>query len=43
MMRCIVFAERKPHIEKRVKTIIEEIVDGQVVASSEATQVETVQ
>ncbi|XP_042077529.1 keratin, type I cytoskeletal 19 [Haplochromis burtoni] len=35
--------ERKPHIEKRVKTIIEEIVDGQVVASSEATQVETVQ
>uniref|UniRef100_A0A3Q4GBH3 Keratin, type I cytoskeletal 20-like n=1 Tax=Neolamprologus brichardi TaxID=32507 RepID=A0A3Q4GBH3_NEOBR len=34
---------RKPHIEKRVKTIIEEIVDGQVVASSEATQVETVQ
>ncbi|XP_003453824.1 keratin, type I cytoskeletal 20 [Oreochromis niloticus] len=35
--------EHKPHIEKRVKTIIEEIVDGQVISSSEDTQVETIQ
>ncbi|XP_032417802.1 keratin, type I cytoskeletal 20-like isoform X2 [Xiphophorus hellerii] len=35
--------EQKPHIEKRVKTIVEEIVNGQVVSSSVDTQVHTVQ
>ncbi|XP_030591804.1 keratin, type I cytoskeletal 19-like [Archocentrus centrarchus] len=35
--------EHKPHVEKRVKTIIEEIVDGKVVSSSVDTQVETIQ
>ncbi|KAM4750190.1 keratin, type I cytoskeletal 47 kDa-like [Anableps anableps] len=35
--------EQKPHIEKRVKTIVEEIVNGKVVSSSVDTQVHTVQ
>ncbi|KAM9314497.1 keratin, type I cytoskeletal 19-like [Pholidichthys leucotaenia] len=35
--------EHMPRIEKRVKTIVEEIVDGQVVASSVETQVQTLQ
>ncbi|XP_014328521.1 keratin, type I cytoskeletal 20-like [Xiphophorus maculatus] len=35
--------EQKPHIEKRVKTIVEEIVNGQVVSSSVDTRVHTVQ
>ncbi|XP_054459593.1 keratin, type I cytoskeletal 19-like [Anoplopoma fimbria] len=35
--------EHKPHIERRVKTIVEEIVDGKVVSSSVDTQVEDVQ
>uniref|UniRef100_A0A8C9YEJ7 Keratin, type I cytoskeletal 20 n=1 Tax=Sander lucioperca TaxID=283035 RepID=A0A8C9YEJ7_SANLU len=33
----------KPHIERRVKTIVEEIVDGKVVSSSVDTQVEDIQ
>ena len=36
-------AEHKPHIERRVKTIVEEIVDGKVVSSSVDTQVEDLQ
>uniref|UniRef100_A0A3B5R3U8 Keratin 99 n=1 Tax=Xiphophorus maculatus TaxID=8083 RepID=A0A3B5R3U8_XIPMA len=36
-------ASQKPHIEKRVKTIVEEIVNGQVVSSSVDTRVHTVQ
>ncbi|XP_028454333.1 keratin, type I cytoskeletal 19 [Perca flavescens] len=35
--------EHKPHIERRVKTIVEEIVDGKVVSSSVDTQVEDIQ
>ncbi|XP_062243992.1 keratin, type I cytoskeletal 20-like [Platichthys flesus] len=35
--------EHKPHIERRVKTIVEEIVDGKVVSSSVDTQVEEIQ
>ncbi|XP_042341040.1 keratin, type I cytoskeletal 19-like [Plectropomus leopardus] len=35
--------EQKPHIERRVKTIVEEIVDGQVVSSTVDTQVEDIQ
>ncbi|XP_028278138.1 keratin, type I cytoskeletal 19-like [Parambassis ranga] len=35
--------ETKPHIEKRVKTIVEEIVDGKVVSSSTDIEVETIQ
>ncbi|XP_068995907.1 keratin, type I cytoskeletal 13-like [Embiotoca jacksoni] len=35
--------EHKPHIEKRVKVIVEELVDGKVVSSSSDTQVETIQ
>ncbi|XP_045902897.1 keratin 99 [Micropterus dolomieu] len=35
--------EHKPHIERRVKTIVEEIVDGRVVSSSVDTQVEDIQ
>ncbi|KAI3352867.1 hypothetical protein L3Q82_019440 [Scortum barcoo] len=34
--------EHKPHIERRVKTIVEEIVDGKVVSSSVDTQVEDI-
>ncbi|XP_068448353.1 keratin, type I cytoskeletal 19-like [Clinocottus analis] len=34
--------EHKPHIERRVRTIVEEIVDGKVVSSSVATEVEEV-
>ncbi len=34
--------EHKPHIERRVKTIVEEIVDGRVVSSSVDTQVEQI-
>uniref|UniRef100_A0A3P9H257 Keratin 99 n=1 Tax=Oryzias latipes TaxID=8090 RepID=A0A3P9H257_ORYLA len=33
----------KHHIEKRVRTIVEEIIDGQVVSSSQKTQVQTIQ
>uniref|UniRef100_A0A8D2ZZH0 Keratin 99 n=1 Tax=Scophthalmus maximus TaxID=52904 RepID=A0A8D2ZZH0_SCOMX len=33
----------KPHIERRVKTIVEEIVDGQVVSSTVDTQLEEIQ
>uniref|UniRef100_A0A8D3BM19 Keratin 99 n=1 Tax=Scophthalmus maximus TaxID=52904 RepID=A0A8D3BM19_SCOMX len=36
-------AEHKPHIERRVKTIVEEIVDGQVVSSTVDTQLEEIQ
>lgn len=36
-------AEHKPHIERRVKTIVEEIVDGKVVSSKVDTQVEDIQ
>ncbi|AWP06130.1 putative keratin type I cytoskeletal 19-like isoform 2 [Scophthalmus maximus] len=35
--------EHKPHIERRVKTIVEEIVDGQVVSSTVDTQLEEIQ
>ncbi|XP_022611162.1 keratin, type I cytoskeletal 19-like [Seriola dumerili] len=35
--------EHKPHIERRVKTIVEEIVDGKVVSSVVDTQVEDLQ
>ncbi|XP_060942610.1 keratin, type I cytoskeletal 14-like [Limanda limanda] len=35
--------EHKPHIERRVKTIVEEIIDGKVVSSSVDTQVEEIQ
>ncbi|XP_049426881.1 keratin, type I cytoskeletal 19-like [Epinephelus fuscoguttatus] len=35
--------EQKPHIERRVKTIVEEIVDGKVVSSTTETQVEDIQ
>ncbi|XP_024115303.1 keratin, type I cytoskeletal 42 [Oryzias melastigma] len=35
--------EPKQHVEKRVRTIVEEIIDGQVVSSSEKTQVQTIQ
>ncbi|XP_038140650.1 keratin, type I cytoskeletal 19-like [Cyprinodon tularosa] len=35
--------EQKPHIEKRVKTIIEQIIDGKVVSHSVDTQVHTIQ
>ncbi|XP_041819938.1 keratin, type I cytoskeletal 19-like [Chelmon rostratus] len=38
-----VVEEHKPHIERRVKTIVEEIVDGKVVSSTVDTQVEDVQ
>ncbi|KAE8300900.1 Keratin, type I cytoskeletal 20 Cytokeratin-20 [Larimichthys crocea] len=34
--------EHKPHIERRVKTIVEEIIDGKVVSSSVDTQVEDI-
>ncbi|XP_008408154.1 keratin, type I cytoskeletal 47 kDa-like [Poecilia reticulata] len=36
-------AEQKPHIEKRVKIIVEELVDGQVVSSSVDIQVHDVE
>ncbi|XP_047435628.1 keratin, type I cytoskeletal 19-like [Mugil cephalus] len=35
--------EHKPHIERRVKTIVQQVVDGQVVSSDVDTQVETIQ
>ncbi|XP_013865636.1 keratin, type I cytoskeletal 47 kDa [Austrofundulus limnaeus] len=35
--------EQKPHIEKRVKTIVEQIIDGKVVSSTEDTKVQTIQ
>ncbi|KAA8595181.1 hypothetical protein FQN60_012316 [Etheostoma spectabile] len=35
--------EHKPHIERRVKTIVEEIIDGKVVSSSVDTQVQEIQ
>ncbi|XP_062285151.1 keratin, type I cytoskeletal 42-like [Scomber scombrus] len=35
--------EKKPHIERRVKIITEEIIDGKVVSSSVDTQVEDIQ
>ncbi|XP_034717504.1 keratin, type I cytoskeletal 19-like [Etheostoma cragini] len=35
--------EHKPHIERRVKTIVEEIVDGKVVSSTVDTQVQEIQ
>lgn len=35
--------EHKPHVERRVKTIVEEIIDGKVVSSTVDTQVEDVQ
>uniref|UniRef100_UPI0037E76ECC keratin, type I cytoskeletal 19-like n=1 Tax=Semicossyphus pulcher TaxID=241346 RepID=UPI0037E76ECC len=35
--------EHKPHIERRVKTIVEEIIDGKVVSSSVDTQLEEIQ
>nr|XP_046261350.1 keratin, type I cytoskeletal 19-like [Scatophagus argus] len=35
--------ETKPHIERRVKTIVEEIVDGKVVSTVVDTQVEDIQ
>ncbi|XP_053186953.1 keratin, type I cytoskeletal 42-like [Scomber japonicus] len=35
--------EKKPHIERRVKTIVEEIIDGKVVSSVVDTQVEDIQ
>ncbi|XP_067440008.1 keratin, type I cytoskeletal 19-like [Thunnus thynnus] len=35
--------ERKPHVERRVKTIVEEIIDGKVVSSVVDTQVEDLQ
>uniref|UniRef100_A0A3Q3BD34 Keratin 99 n=1 Tax=Kryptolebias marmoratus TaxID=37003 RepID=A0A3Q3BD34_KRYMA len=35
--------EQKPHIEKRVRTIVEQIVDGEVVSSTEDTKVQTIQ
>ncbi|TKS69109.1 Keratin, type I cytoskeletal 20 [Collichthys lucidus] len=34
--------EHKPHIERRVKTIVEEIIDGKVVSSTVDTQVEDI-
>ncbi|XP_070711065.1 keratin, type I cytoskeletal 19-like [Pempheris klunzingeri] len=37
-----VVEEHKPHIERRVKTIVEEIIDGQVVSSSTETQVQDI-
>ncbi|KAG8015153.1 Keratin [Nibea albiflora] len=40
---CLFSAEHKPHIERRVKTIVEEIIDGKVVSSSVDTQVEDIQ
>lgn len=36
-------AEHKPHIERRVKVITEEIVDGVVVSSTSDTTVEEIQ
>ncbi|XP_014865157.1 PREDICTED: keratin, type I cytoskeletal 47 kDa-like [Poecilia mexicana] len=36
-------AEQKPHIEKRVKIIVEELVNGQVVSSTVDTQVHDVE
>lgn len=30
--------EHKPHMERRVKTIVEEIIDGRVVSTSVDTQ-----
>ncbi|XP_053274784.1 keratin, type I cytoskeletal 19 [Pleuronectes platessa] len=41
--KVIEVEEHKPHIERRVKTIVEEIVDGKVVSSSVDTQVEEIQ
>ncbi|CAJ1053701.1 keratin%2C type I cytoskeletal 13-like [Xyrichtys novacula] len=35
--------EHKPHIERRVKTIVEEIIDGRVVSSSVDTEVTDIQ
>ncbi|MED6281285.1 hypothetical protein CHARACLAT_019766, partial [Characodon lateralis] len=35
--------EQKPHIEKRVRTIVEQLVNGKVVSSSVDTQVQTIQ
>ncbi|XP_034543165.1 keratin, type I cytoskeletal 13-like [Notolabrus celidotus] len=35
--------EHKPHVERRVKTIVEEIIDGKVVSSVMDTQVEDIQ
>ncbi|XP_056135653.1 keratin 99 [Lampris incognitus] len=35
--------EHKPHIERRVKTIVEEIVNGQVVSSTVDTKVQEIQ
>ncbi|XP_058495519.1 keratin, type I cytoskeletal 19-like [Solea solea] len=35
--------EHKPHIERRVKTIVEEIIDGKIVSSTVDTQVEDIQ
>ncbi|XP_030271979.1 keratin, type I cytoskeletal 19-like [Sparus aurata] len=39
----VIVEEHKPHIERRVKTIVEEIVDGKVVSSSVDTQVQDIQ
>ncbi|XP_029293875.1 keratin 99 [Cottoperca gobio] len=41
--KVVVVEEQKPHIERRVRTIVEEIVDGKVVSSSVDTQVEDIQ
>ncbi|XP_029948987.1 keratin, type I cytoskeletal 19-like [Salarias fasciatus] len=35
--------EHKPHIEKRVRTIVEELVDGRVVSVSDDVKVESIQ
>ncbi|XP_047222713.1 keratin, type I cytoskeletal 47 kDa-like [Girardinichthys multiradiatus] len=35
--------EQKPHIEQRVRTIVEQLVNGKVVSSSVDTQVQTIQ
>ncbi|XP_070780139.1 keratin, type I cytoskeletal 19-like [Enoplosus armatus] len=43
VVKVVEVEEHKPHIERRVKTIVEEIIDGKVVSSSVDTQVEDVQ
>ncbi|XP_033953563.1 keratin, type I cytoskeletal 19-like [Pseudochaenichthys georgianus] len=34
--------EHKPHVERRIKTIVEKIIDGQVVSSSEQVETEDI-
>ncbi|XP_033976168.1 keratin, type I cytoskeletal 47 kDa-like [Trematomus bernacchii] len=39
----VLVEEHKPHIERRTKTIVEEVIDGQVVSSSEQTKTVDIQ